>query len=296
MKYSVLLFFLGGVLLSAQAQEDTTVAEMDSLDIVNLLDSLDAQFDYQTGNVTIQEGIVGLEVPEGFKFLDAEQSAYVLHELWGNPPSLETQGMLFPDVYSPHNGWAFNITYDPIGYVEDKDAEDIDYDELLSSMQEEFEAINPQRQAQGYGAMYLIGWAAPPYYDSEKKTLHWAKELKFEGEESNTLNYDVRVLGRKGILSMNAIAGLEDLEEVNSVLDVVVASAAFEEGNTYQDFDPKLDKVAAYGIGGLIAGKVLAKTGFFAIIAKFAKFIFIGIAAGIGILWRFISGRKSEEA
>ncbi|MBK8888400.1 MAG: DUF2167 domain-containing protein [Saprospiraceae bacterium] len=23
----------------------------------------------------------------------------------------------------------------------------------------------------------MIGWASPPYYDSNRKVLHWAKEL-----------------------------------------------------------------------------------------------------------------------
>ena len=37
------------------------------------------------------------------------------------------------------------------------------------------------------------------------------------------------------------------------------------------DFDSKIDNVAAWTIGGLVAGKVLAKAGFFAIILKFIK-------------------------
>ena len=36
---------------------------------------------------------------------------------------------------------------------------------------------------------------------------------------------------------------------------------SFTEGNRYADFKPGIDKVAAVGIGGLIAGKVIAKTG-----------------------------------
>jgi len=41
-----------------------------------------------------------LHVPEGFKFLDGEQSKRVLTNLWGNPPS-EPIGLLFPEAMKP---------------------------------------------------------------------------------------------------------------------------------------------------------------------------------------------------
>ncbi|MEI9946725.1 MAG: DUF2167 domain-containing protein [Chitinophagaceae bacterium] len=60
----------------------------------------------------------------------------------------------------------------------------------------------------------MVGWAQPPFYDSKNKVLHWAKELQFGGEDLNTLNYDVRFLGRKGILSLNAVATIDQLPKV----------------------------------------------------------------------------------
>jgi uncharacterized membrane-anchored protein len=63
-----------------------------------------------------------------------------------------------------------------------------------------------------------------------------------------------------------------------------------------------MDTVAAVGIGGLVAGKVLAKLGFLGLLAKFfapllkfGKLGFVAIAAGFSALWRFITGRKKEE-
>ena len=47
----------------------------------------------------------------------------------------------------------------------------------------------------------------------------------------------------------------------------------FDDGNRYSDFNPDIDTVAAYGIGGLIAGKLAAKAGIFALLAKGGKFI-----------------------
>jgi uncharacterized membrane-anchored protein len=49
----------------------------------------------------------------------------------------------------------------------------------------------------------------------------------------------------------------------------------FTTGNTYGEFNSSVDKVAAYGIAGLIAGGILAKTGLFAkigiLLLKFIK-------------------------
>jgi len=58
-------------------------------------------------------------------------------------------------------------------------------------------------------------------------------------------------------------------KDINKVLDIV----QFNDGYKYKDFDSSVDEVAAWTIGGLVAGKVLAKVGLFAIVAKFGKLI-----------------------
>ena len=56
-----------------------------------------------------------------------------------------------------------------------------------------------------------------------------------------------------------------------------------------------MDEVAAWTIGGLVAGKVLAKVGFLAIIAKFGKVIFLGIAGLFGGITKFFSRNKGQK-
>ena len=58
-----------------------------------------------------------------------------------------------------------------------------------------------------------------------------------------------------------------------------------------EDYDPSTDRLAAYGIGGLIAGKVLGKVGLFAKLAKFGKFIVVGVVAGFVFLKKKLSGK-----
>ncbi|MEL6590691.1 MAG: DUF2167 domain-containing protein [Bacteroidota bacterium] len=262
------------------------------------VEAIEASLDYQTGTVELDAGNAILNVPEGFRYLGPEQGNFVLSDLWGNPEDPELLGLLVPADKGvlDDDGWVFTINYDEMGYVEDEDAEDIDYDELLEEQQSDTRAANVERKKLGYPTAELIGWAAKPHYDKTHKVLHWAKELNFDSDSINTLNYNLRVLGRKGIFLLNAVANMSELPVVEQNIDKVITSVEFQEGSRYVDFDPDVDEVAAWTVGGLVAGKVLAKTGFFALLAKFGKFILIGLAALGGSIWRFFKGEKKEDA
>lgn len=295
------LFVMAMCAVQLRAQETTPAEEpqMSEEEMTLILqqysDSIEGTFKYQTGQISLN-GIANLNVPAGWKYLDGPQAERVLTEIWGNPPS-PSLGMLIQEntgVLSP-NAFAYNIEWEEIGYVEDDDAQDTDYAELLKQMQVDAIEERKARVAQGFTGYDVMDWASTPYYDSNKKVLHWAKELRFDGEDENTINYNIRVLGRKGVMVLNAIGTKSQLEQIKSSVDPVLSSVAFTEGNRYEDFDDNVDEVAAYTIGGLVAGKVLAKVGFFAVLAKFGKFIFIGLAAAGAGIWRFIKGRRKDE-
>lgn len=298
MKYlflSLVIFFTFTTTFSQEITEELTKEQQEAY--IRVLDSIENNFNYEYGKVSLQEGLAEIEVPSGYKFLNAEQSKYVLTDLWGNPPS-EVLGLLFPENTSPVSNnftYAVEITYSDEGFINDDDAKDLDYDDLLEEMQDDTNAANPERKNLGYPEIELVGWAAKPYYDTTNKKLHWAKEIKFEGEQLNTLNYNIRVLGRKGFLTLNAIGTIDVLPTFNKDVDTILKSVHFTEGNTYADFNPDIDKVAAYGIGGLIAGKLLAKAGFFAILLKFWKFIAIGAVSLFSIFKKRIFGSKEES-
>lgn len=276
--------------------------DRDSLAIIkeriqHFTDSINNSMKWETGKLSISNGDINLSIPPGYRFLNAEQSRYVLEELWGNLKDSSILGMVFPINKGPidDSTFAFVVTFEQMGYVKDDDADDINYDDLLKSLREENVTSNAERVKQGLATFTLVGWAQPPYYDKTNKVLHWAKEYKVEGSESNTLNYDIRILGRKGVLSFNAVGGMEQLPIVKKDISDILKMASFTEGNKYSDFDPKIDEVAAWTIGGLVAGKVLAKVGLWAVFAKFFKFILIGVVAAGGAIWRFITGRKKKE-
>ncbi|MBK8443130.1 MAG: DUF2167 domain-containing protein [Sphingobacteriales bacterium] len=281
---------MSSALLNAQNNTDTAQLKM-------MIDSIEKSFTYQHGTVQLKDSVATVVLPEGYKYLDAEQAKKVLVDLWHNPASEDmTLGFIMPQSTSvlSENTYVFNVQYDKIGYVKDDDADDINYDELLAEMQKDVETENEERVKMGYPSASLVGWAAKPFYDKDKKVLHWAKEIRFSEEEANTLNYNVRILGRKGVLVLNAIAPMEQLSAVQGDIPQVVQMLEFNEGFRYSDFDSKVDDVAAWTIGGLVAGKLLAKAGFFAILLKFWKVIAIFVV-GIGTkIWRTIQNKKSS--
>ncbi|MCP8464259.1 DUF2167 domain-containing protein [Pseudomonas sp. ZM23] len=253
-----------------------------------------ASLHFKKGKVVVGDNLATFDLPDSFVFLDGADAERVL-EAWGNPPSEEQPlGMLMPAGISPFDkeSWAVTVEYEESGYVSDEDAEKIDYTQMLKDMQGDLRESNPEREKQGFEPIQLIGWAAPPRYDAAEKKLYWAKELQFGDAREHTLNYNIRVLGRKGVLVLNFVASMEQLPEIEKNVGKVLAMAEFNPGSRYLDFNPSVDKVAAYGLGALIAGKVAAKAGLFAMLLVLLKKLWIVPALAIG----WISRRFKRKA
>jgi uncharacterized membrane-anchored protein len=255
---------------------------------------------YQKGEVTLRGGLAKIHVPSGFRYLDPADAGTVLSKIWGNPPNPNTLGMLVPadlSVASP-DGWAVIITYDEDGYVKDDEAAKIDYNQLLKQMQDGTKEANEERKKQGYPPIDLIGWATPPRYDKATHKMYWAKELKFGDSTDSTLNYNIRILGRRGVLVLNAVASMGQLREIETVAPQIIAMVDFQEGHRYADFNISTDKVATYGLAGLVAGGILAKAGFFKLLIPVLlaakKFVIIGIVA-ISAFFKKLFGKKTPE-
>jgi uncharacterized membrane-anchored protein len=258
---------------------------------------------YQQGEIALQNGLATLHVPDGFRFLNGADAQTVLVKLWGNPPrSADPLGMLMPAGVSPlsQDSWAVVVTYEPDGYVSDKDAEKINYAELLNQMQKDLVSANEERQKAGYEQVHLVGWAKAPHYDGQTHKLYWAKELQFGSQPDNTLNYNIRMLGRGGVLVLNAVAGMLQLPEIEQATPTILAAIDFNPGHRYVDFNPKSDKIAEYGLAALVAGTATAaavKLGLFkglwiAIVAA-KKFIIIGVVAMVALLRKLFKRKET---
>ncbi|WP_432381436.1 DUF2167 domain-containing protein [Duganella sp. P38] len=260
-----------------------------------------ASLTFREGKITLPGEIATLDLPPNFRYLDPADAEKLITDGWGNPPGAKTLGMIVPSDVNPLSqaGWGVVVTYDKDGHVKDDDADHINYADLLNDMKQGMEEHNKERKQQGYPAMSLVGWAEQPSYDKAQHKLYWAKELHTEGSNDNGLNYNIRVLGREGVLVLNAVSGMVQIAEVKQEMKKVTAFTDFTPGHRYSDFNANTDKVAEYGIAALVAGGVAAKLGFFgkifAVLLAFKKFIVLGVAALGGWLWKLL-GRKKEAA
>lgn len=252
---------------------------------------------YQTGTVSLNGGMATLRVPANYRYLGPEDARKVLVDLWHNPPeSGESLGMILPADATPADPecWAAVITWSNDGYIKDDDAANIDYVALLEEMKKAVDEANASRVKEGFGSIELLGWALPPRYEPLTHKLFWAKELKFVGSDEHTLNYNVRMLGRRGALELTAVAGMRQLDAVTKATPELLAMIDFEPGHRYADFDPATDDVAAYGLAALVAGGVAAKAGLFkglllAVLAA-KKLLIVAALAALVFLRKILAG------
>lgn len=242
----------------------------------------------QHGDITLPSGIATLQLNDDFYYLSPADTERLLTEGWGNPPGHKTLGMIIPKAISPlaDNGWGVIVSYKNDGHISDDDAAKINYADLLKQMQADDEENNKERRKQGYAGLSLLGWAEPPSYDQGSHKMYWARELKADDAQQTTLNYSIRALGREGVLELNAVAAMADLQTIKQETPKILAFTNFTDGNRYADYDSKTDKLAPYGLAALVAGGIAAKAGLFAkigvMLLALKKFIVVGLVVVAG--------------
>jgi len=246
------------------------------------------------GKVPLPEAKATLNLKTGYQFLGRDDAEYVLCDVWRNPKEAVrgVQGVIIPTGFNPLKGeaWCVVVSYDKCGYVKDDDAAEIDAKKLLEAFHEHEEEVNEARKKRGYDELWCVDWAEPPHYDKARHIIFWAKRLsdQRQGTDDDSLNYDARCLGRRGLLSLNAVASLKQLPEIRTAMEAVIAQANFDEGETYADFNSSTDHVAEYTVLGIVAAgaaaKLLGKGAFLVVLLKFGKFLIIPVVAG----WKYI--------
>jgi uncharacterized membrane-anchored protein len=284
-----------GLVASARGAEEAPDAQF--AELKQIAQSLQ----YRQGQTVLKGGLATVNVSDDFRFLDAKDAETVLTKVWGNPPGGRALGMLIPADKTPfdEDGWAVVISYEESGFVKDDEAAKLDYTKLLKEMQESTRESNKQRAKAGYPAIELVNWATQPHYDRSEHKIYWAKQLRFADSPSDTVNYCVRALGRRGVLELNAVAGMDQLPEVRKATPAILAMVNFQEGHRYADFNAGTDKVASYGIAALITGGVLAKTGLLkGLLGMVLAFKKVFVLAGVGLvvfLKKLLFGKQADS-
>lgn len=302
MKIILALLAMAMAMTADIALADPTAEEKAEIDrLTKLRDSLKPQL----GVIRLPSAKASLNLGDKYYFLGEDDARRVLEEGWGNPTGSAqgVLGLIMPKGQTfLDDTWGAVVTYEPTDYVTDDDAKTADYAQLLKDIQTAADEANPERIKKGFPEVHVIGWAQPPRYDAGRHDLIWARDIQFGADAAidHTLNYDVRHLGRNGVLSMNMVSTMSQLPQVKAAATQLAATAEFDSGSRYADYQAG-DKKAGYGLAGLVAAGVgvglAQKAGVLAIVLAFLKKGLVFIAAGgaaVAAWARRTFGKKSE--
>ena len=239
-----------------------------------------------------------VDIPVGYSFLDGD-STRALMKAMGEPTSGQEMGLLSPT----NEDWSVIFEFNDIGYVKDDEKDKLDADKILESIKRGTAEANKLRVKAGNPPLEIVGWELPPRYDEKTHNLEWAVRATSDGHE--ILNYNTRLLGRKGVMDVVLIVEPDKLQETMPAFRNLLAGYTFQTGQTYAEYKPG-DKVAKYGLAALVVGGgavAAAKLGLFAWLAVFLKkgwklviVVVVAIAAFFKkIVSRFTGGGSRES-
>jgi uncharacterized membrane-anchored protein len=226
---------------------------------------------------------VRIELPRGHRFLGVPQAGELMTKL-GN---LHNDNLLGVVVSAdPEQQYLVSIRYDGEGYVEDD--EKLDAKELLASLREGEAEYNEERRKLGFPPIHADGWQEEPRYDEAQHHVVWA--LVVSSERGTSVNLNTRVLGRRGFVSVNLITERDELAAHRDHGVAILRATSFASGERYEDFDATKDKVAEYGLTGLVVGAGVAKAVKVGLFAKAWKGILALVIAGKKLIVALLAG------
>lgn len=229
-----------------------------------------------------------IAVPVGFRFLGGDDASKLM-KFYGNLSDGSELGFIAPDNLE----WFAVFEFEDVGYVKDDEKDKLDTDEILKQLQEGQKAANEELTRLGQSTLNVLGWHTPPFYNEETNNLEWAIRLS-SSDGGEILNYKTKLLGRKGVMDVVLVCSEEQLANVIPQYQSLIAGYAYKKEESYAAFT-KGDKIAEYGLVGLIAGGgllVAAKSG---LLAKLWKPILAGIVIVGAFIKRIFRGKTPDS-
>ena len=190
------------------------------------------------------------------------------------------------------------LNYVDDGYVTIDDWKSINPENLIEEMRQIQNSWKDQLKKAGKNYVEELNWVYKPTFDQEKNAIYVSYEGSWNGKKGKykTMQTNSIVLGRKGHLKLAFVTSINnettkiDLQKIANLAKDFTDGIDFLEGSKHADYKSG-DKVAALGVGGLVAGtlgvKALSKVGFLAKITpfliKFWWIILAPILAMVGI-------------
>jgi len=246
---------------------------------------------WQTGpGVANLKQTAEIKLPSGYRFADGKETQR-LFKAGGEPVSGHEMGMLLPE----RGGWSVVFEFSDSGYIKDDDKDKLDPEKLLKAIIKGNDYGNEERKKMGVPPLNIIGWEQKPVYDPATHNLEWA--IRAESGDRPIINYNTRLLGRKGVMEVILIVKPDALADALPTFKELLKDYSFKSGESYAEFRQG-DKLAKYGLAALITGgavAVAAKTGLLTaillIFKKAWKLVVIGAVAVVSFFKRLILGK-----
>ena len=246
-----------------------------------------ADLDWKVGPTSAKVGSVARQdVGEGYSFLEASDARKFL-ELTQNPSDESDVGVILSRA---GNWWAL-YRYADIGYVSDDEKDSLDSDAILKALREGTKAGNAERRRRGWSELEIVGWARKPHYDEKTHNLEWA--MKVSSADGLAVNYNTRILGRGGVMSVTLVCDPEQLSSVLPQFKAAMRGFGYTSGNRYFEYR-KGDRAAEVGLSALILGgaaAVAAKSG----AMKWVWKGLVVLAIAIGGFFKKIFGKGKQN-
>ena len=172
-----------------------------------------------------------IDVPEGYYYLDGPATKRLLTNKQRIVDGRELGTIL---RLGESGSWFAVFSHSGTGHIDDRDQAALDPVSLLTALQDDNQRLNVERSKQGWSAMDLQAWHRPPSYSAATNRLTWSTRLV--SDDAAVINYDVRLLGRDGVISARLVTDSDSVLLSTSQFVEVMLTYTFKDGFRYADF------------------------------------------------------------
>jgi len=266
---------------AAPDADDSKKAEKEQL--VKLLKSINWTTE-GSGNLG---NIAELKIPSGYRYTEGAGTVKLM-QACGNLTSDREMGYITPNDMK----WFAVFEFDNCGYVKDDEKGSLDADKILDKLKEGQKRANVELSKRNLPTLEVLGWQTPPFYNPQTHNLEWALRIR-SATGSEIVNYKTKLLGRHGVMDVVLVCDEKSMGTIVPEYQALLEGFSFKKEESYASYT-KGDKVAEYGLTGLIVGGALLAAAKSGLLAKLWKPLALGVAALVTYLKRLFKGKSKD--
>ena len=245
--------------------------------------------DWQTQGTGKLGASASLAVPSGYRFTGAAGTLKLM-AAYGNLTSGSELGYVAPLDMK----WWAEFEFEACGYVKDDEKNELDAAAILKQLKAGQLEANKELTKRGLPTVEVLGWQTPPFYNPQTHNLEWAVRLRSGEGEGETINYRTKLLGRRGVMNVVLVCGEDQLASVVPEYQRLLKGFTYQKDESYAAFS-KGDKIASYGLTGLIVGGGLLAAAKSGLLAKLWKPIAGALVVCGTFLKRLFTGKSDKS-